>query len=489
MAEDGRSDAAGGASGADVEALVRAESVRALFARNATAQATVLLNSALVVVVLWDHAAPPVLLGWAGLLWAVAGARLALGAAYLRAGPTPAGAARWGARFTWGAAANGAIWGAVPLLVGAALPIAQLVFLAFVLGGMAAGAALSNATRPAAFLAFAVPALAPMAGVLGAGGDRLRVAMALLLASFGVAVWAISRSAGRAVADAIRLRFENAELARGLGALAAGLETRVAERTAQLEAARAREREAERQLAAGARLATLGALAGGVAHEINNPLGSVRANLGYLRDELPRAGSDPAARAELEQALAEAAEGVDRVSGFVRHLVALSRAEPPAALEPLDLHATLDESVERLRAELDPRAILRRAYGEVPAALGCRARLVQVFVNLLRNAAQALPEGERDRHEIRISTRHDPGGGWVVTEVSDTGCGIPAASLERIWDPFFTTRVGQASGLGLSICRSLVGALGGRIAARSREGEGSTFTVWLKVASQLPSRE
>jgi signal transduction histidine kinase len=323
--------------------------------------------------------------------------------------------------------------------------------------------------------------------VLAAGGDRLRGAMALLLAAFGLAVGAISRSAGQALSEAARLRFANAALARGLAALNADLEARVAARTAELEAARAREREAERQLAGAARLAALGALAAGVAHEVNNPLGSVRANLGFLRGELPRACGDAAARAELDEALAEAGEGVDRVSGVVRHLAALARAEPVGALAPVDVASTIEACLGRLQAELEPRARVVRRFAPVPPALGREPHLVQVFLNLLRNAAQAAPPGATGPHEIRVSTRLDADG-WVVAEVSDTGCGIPSACLDRVWDPFFTTRpLEQGSGLGLSICRSLVQALGGRIAVRSREGEGSTFTVWLRAAEGPPS--
>jgi signal transduction histidine kinase len=471
---------AGGSPGADVEALVRAEQVRALYARNATAQATVLLNSALAVAVLRGDARSAALLAWAAALWAIAAARLALGAAYRRAAPPAADAGRWGAWFTIGAALNGVCWGASPLLVGPSAPLTHLVFLAFVLGGMAAGGAVSNAARPPAFLAFAVPALVPMLLVLAAGGDRIRLAMALLLAAFGAAVAGISRLAGRAFDEAVRLRFTNAELARGLAELNAGLEARVAERTAELEATQAREREAEQQLAAAARLATVGAVAAGVAHEINSPLGSVRANLGFLRAELPRTAADPAALADIEEALAEATADVDRVSGFVRHLVALSLAEPPAALEPVDLEAILDDCLARVRDQLPERVRFRRAYGTVPVALAHRARLVHVFTSLLRSAPQAAPEGAV--HEIRIATRHDAEGGWVLAEVSDTCCVLAPAAVDRLWDPFSTAAPQARSPLELPVCRSLVAALGGRLTARSGGGEGTTFTVWLRVA-------
>jgi signal transduction histidine kinase len=479
-----------GDAGTDrVEALVRAERVRALFDRNPVAQATVLLNSAIVVVVLWGHAAPGRLFAWAGALWLVAACRLALGAAFRRSAPSPGEAGRWARWFTAGAAVNGATWGVVPLLVGDGLPLAHVIFLAFVLGGMAAGAALSNASRQSAFLAFTVPALLPILVLLLSGGDRLRIGMGILLAIFGAAVSAISRSGGRALAEAVRLRFTNAELARGLAALNSELEARVVERTAELDAARSREREAERQLGNAARLATLGTLAAGVAHEINNPLTYLRSNLSYVRGELDRLGADPTLQGALDEALADAGEGVERVRGIVLHLMTLARFEAPEA-QPVDLPATLDLCVDMVRREIQPRARLHREYDRIPRVMGDRTRLVQVFLNLLLNASQAVPEGDPARHEVRIATRLEPDGARVVVEVSDTGCGIPEASLERIWDPFFTTKpVDQGIGLGLSICRSLVGELGGRIAVRSREGAGSTFTVWLKAAEPQGNRD
>jgi signal transduction histidine kinase len=465
-----------------VDGLVRAERVRALFDRNAVAQATVFLNSAIVVVVLWGHAAPGPLLAWAGALWLVAAGRFALGVGFRRAAPPPGETDRWARWFTVGAAVNGVVWGASALLVTNGVPLAHVVFLAFVLGGMAAGAALSNASRQSAFLAFAVPALLPILVLLLSGGDRFRVGMGVLVAIFGVAVSAISRSGGRALAEAVRLRYTNAELTRGLAALNSELEARVTERTAQLEAARAREREAERQFASAARLAMLGSLAAGVAHEINNPLTYVRSNLSYVREELGRSGADPAAQGALDQALADAGDGVERVGAIVRHLMDLSRFETGEA-QPVDLHATLDLCVDMVRGEVQPKARIDRQYGRIPPVLGDRTRLVQVFLNLLLNASQAVPEGDPARHEIRIATRLDPDGARVMVEVSDTGQGIPQASLARVWDPFFTTKpVDQGVGLGLSICRNLVTALGGKIAVRSREGAGSTFTVWLRAA-------
>jgi signal transduction histidine kinase len=305
-----------------VEVLVRSERARALFDRNAIAQATVVLNSAIVVVVLWGHAPAERLVAWAAALWLVVAARLALGVAFRRSGPPPGEAGRWAFRFTAGAAVNGVLWGVAPLLVGGGIDLAHLIFLAFVLGGMAAGGALSNASRQAAFLAFLVPAFLPILVLLFTGGDRLRVGMGVLLAVFGAAVTAISRSGGRALAEAVRLRFANVELARGLAELNADLERRVAERSAQLEAAVAREREAERQRASTARLAVIGTLAAGVAHEINSPAAALGANVRYLLEVL-RAGEP--VPPEAIASLADTSELNERIASYVRRLAEVSR--------------------------------------------------------------------------------------------------------------------------------------------------------------------
>jgi signal transduction histidine kinase len=175
------------------------------------------------------------------------------------------------------------------------------------------------------------------------------------------------------------------------------------------------------------------------------------------------------------------------VRRIVRHLMVLARMESPGELGPVDLHATLDACADMAGAELRARARLDREYGTIPPVMGDQSRLVQVFLNLLLNATQAIPEGAPERHQVRLATRLEPGGRQVVVEVSDTGVGIPPANLERIWEPFFTTRQAERGlGLGLSITRSLVSILGGRVAVQSREGAGSTFTVWLQ-ASGVPA--
>jgi CheY-like chemotaxis protein len=126
-------------------------------------------------------------------------------------------------------------------------------------------------------------------------------------------------------------------------------------------------------------------------------------------------------------------------------------------------------------------------YGPAPAVEADEARLGQVFINLLVNAAQAIPEGHTDANEVRVKT-FTSAAGKAVIEVRDTGCGIPAALRSRIFDPFFTTKpIGIGTGLGLSICHNIVSALGGEISVESREGAGTIFRVELPAAARRPA--
>jgi CheY-like chemotaxis protein len=144
----------------------------------------------------------------------------------------------------------------------------------------------------------------------------------------------------------------------------------------------------------------------------------------------------------------------------------------------------LDNALTLAANELRHRARVVKALTTVPAVRGNEARLTQVLVNLLINAAQAMPEGEADRHAITISSSVD-GSGRVCLEVRDEGCGIAPEVLPRIFDPFFTTKpIGDGTGLGLSIAHRLISAMGGAIEVRSEPGCGSTFSVLLQPATR-----
>lgn len=232
------------------------------------------------------------------------------------------------------------------------------------------------------------------------------------------------------------------------------------------------------------RMAAVGTLAAGVAHEINNPLAFVLANLAFLTRELHALERElPAGRlSEFEEVLREASEGADRVRYIVRDLRTLSRVEE-AAPTAVNLQAVLDSAITLARGEIKTRAQLVREYAEVPFVAGSDGRLGQVFLNLLINAAHAIPTGAAGKHEVRVVLRSE--GERVVVEVRDSGCGIAPELRERIFDPFFTTKpVGEGTGLGLSICHGIVTSFGGEITVESEVGSGSTFRVSLPVMRQ-----
>ncbi|MCP3169520.1 two-component regulator propeller domain-containing protein [Myxococcus qinghaiensis] len=273
------------------------------------------------------------------------------------------------------------------------------------------------------------------------------------------------------------------------------LEARVQERTREL--ARANEelesnvrtlRQTQAQLVQAGRMAAVGQLAAGVGHEINNPLAYIVSNLEHaseesdaLAKELGEARNAGTRLREVGQALREALHGANRVRRIVRDLKTFSRPDDEKQ-GPVDLSAVLDSAVKIAMGELRPRAKVVRDYGDVTRVEGNEARLAQVFLNLLINAAQALPEGRAEENEVRLVTRGGPDG-WVLAEVRDTGSGISPESLGRIFDPFYTTKpVGVGTGLGLSLCHAYVTAMGGTISVESELGKGSVFRVALRRA-------
>ncbi len=215
-----------------------------------------------------------------------------------------------------------------------------------------------------------------------------------------------------------------------------------------------------------------------MAHEINNPLSSVISNLEFVLEELRRQSPRQRERGALEAAAGEALQGADRVSRIVRDLMAFSRPREEAG--PVDVERVLDLSVNMAATQTRYRARLVKEYGRVPPASGDPSRLGQVFLNLLVNAAQAIPAGHPEDHEIRVTSRLE--GDRIVVSIHDTGGGMTPEVRNRIFEPFFTTKpVGSGMGLGLSTSLAAVRAMGGDIVAESEPGGGSTFVVTLPV--------
>lgn len=256
------------------------------------------------------------------------------------------------------------------------------------------------------------------------------------------------------------------------------------------------------QLMLADRMASMGTLAAGVAHEINNPLAYVIANLGFAHDTLralveesrrpalaASSASAGAATARLEQtveALVDAREGAERVRLIVRDLKTFSRGDDTTQ-HPIDVRKVLESCVAMAANEIRHRARLVRELGAVPHVFGNESRLGQVFLNLLVNAAQAIPDGRSDTQEILLRTRTAPDGSAVV-EIADTGPGLAPGVREQLFAPFFTTKpIGIGTGLGLSICRDIVTAMQGTIEVESEPGHGALFRVTLPAAPEVAS--
>ncbi|MES1172535.1 MAG: ATP-binding protein [Bacteroidota bacterium] len=249
----------------------------------------------------------------------------------------------------------------------------------------------------------------------------------------------------------------------------------------------------EAKLIQAERLASMGTLAAGVAHEINNPLTYVMANIGFVAERLHKLLPGPAdadlARQmeELRAALLEAQEGAIRVRQIVRDLKTLARGDEER-YGPVDVRRVIESSIGLVANEIGLKATLVRDLGDVPIVEASESRLGQVLLNLLLNASQAIKDGHVADNEIRVGTRTDAAGRAVIS-ITDTGAGISAAVMGRIFDPFFTTKpVGVGTGLGLFICHGIVKALGGEIAVESALGRGTTFRVLLPPARPGKSR-
>ncbi len=269
---------------------------------------------------------------------------------------------------------------------------------------------------------------------------------------------------------------------------------------------------AHNQLLQSEKMASIGQLAAGVAHEINNPIGYVNSNLGSLgqyvekligiMEVYERAESELSTPSLLEKIrslkqeaeweylkrdvpdlIRESAEGIKRVKQIVQDLKDFSHVDQ-AEWQCVDLHKGIDSTLNIVRNEIKYNAEVIKEYGPIPPVECMASQLNQVFMNMLINASHAIGEGNHGTITVRTGVENDMA--WV--EFSDTGKGIAPENLNRIFDPFFTTKpVGKGTGLGLSLSFSIIEKHHGRIEVASVAGSGATFRVWLPVKQCKPA--
>jgi signal transduction histidine kinase len=257
----------------------------------------------------------------------------------------------------------------------------------------------------------------------------------------------------------------------------------IAERAISEAARRAGERrDMESRLAFADRMASVGTLAAGVAHELNNPLMYVLSNLHLTREEID-ARQEPAWLERVKQQLDEAIDGAVRMQHIVRDLKTFSRADDEQRGN-VDVSRVLESSINICWNEIRHQATLERDFSETPPVDANESRLGQVFLNLLINATQAMPERKVSANRITARTYTDAAG-WAVIEIADNGTGIAPDRLTRVFEPFFTTKnISEGTGLGLSICRNIIRDAGGTIDVQSELGRGSTFLVRLPASTR-----
>jgi signal transduction histidine kinase len=326
----------------------------------------------------------------------------------------------------------------------------------------------------------AVPLLlrGELVGVLGAGPKRSRFFYTAADAEFL-----------RALVNQAAIALENAASYEALAALNARLEERVRERTAQLEStnreladAYAELKQTEVQLVQSEKMASLGRLVAGVAHEINNPVTFIASSIPPLRQRLAQAAAaapPSAAKAlrEAEDLVGIMARGAERTAAIVKDLRSFSRLGE-ATRKPADLQEGLEVSLRLLESRWRDRITIHRDFGPLPLVECDPAQLNQVFMNLLANACDAIAGAGN----IWVTTRVE--GDAVVIAIRDDGSGMPPELLDRIFDPFFTTKdVGAGTGLGLAISLSVVSAHGGQLDVESAPGRGTTFRIVLPGAA------
>jgi two-component system, NtrC family, sensor kinase len=219
-------------------------------------------------------------------------------------------------------------------------------------------------------------------------------------------------------------------------------------------------------------------------HELNQPLSYLVSSLGLVRSGLTRLCAAHGDQQTLH--LLKWVEGAYASAEHIARVVSDVRAQTlrePLPERPLDLRGILRKTVSMVEHEMQRRARLQCDLDFAPLVMGSETRLVQVFLNLLVNAALAIPEGRPDQHAIQLRLCQHPNG-YVAVEVADTGRGISDENLERVTEPYFTTRLGGTSmGLGLAVCKRIVVAAGGRLEIEQRPAGGTTVRVILPTAA------
>ena len=453
----------------DAARAVRVESIRAVYRHLPLTLGVSAVNVLIVAASLAPQVPHRRLAAWLGAFAVMAALRTVVWSRFMRLADAAMAAPRWTAAALGGALASGLIWGTVSLWLMPTAPPYPL-FVAFVIGGMSAGAVTVNATHLLMVVAFILPAVLPLAARLALDGGRLGTAMALMTVLYAVALVVTARRYAEAFADSVRARFALAERTAELAEANARLRAEVAERAT-----------AEAALRQSQKMEAIGSLTAGVAHDVNNVLMVVRGAADVLRRRLAHA---PGHLRQITAIL----RATERGAALTRRLLAFARQE---ALRPdvVDVDALLRSVSGLLGATLGEAVrIALDLTADLPPVFVDRAGLDHVVINLAINARDAMPAGgtltfRTSRADIAPGDAELAAGSYVVIDVCDTGSGMTEKVRARAFDPFFTTKPsGRGSGLGLSQVYGLLRQSGGTARISSVPGGGTTVRLFLPVA-------
>jgi signal transduction histidine kinase/CheY-like chemotaxis protein len=472
---------------------VLAAQVRLLYGNANVGVGVTLVATSILGYLQWEVVAHPVVLSWCLYMFLVATGRFTLASRYWRSARSSLETRRWRAGFAVGAGLAGTGWGAAGILLYPEVRPVNQLFLVFMLGGMMLGGASILAARPEAYLAFILPAgLAPAVRLM-LQGDEAHLAMALMASLFTLATVITTRRIHLTIVSSLNLRFENATLVENLQAathraeaLNEQLEVRVQERTAelhrstqQLRAEIAQREQIEEQLLRTRKLESLSVLAGGIAHDFNNFLAVVQGNVELAKAQLDR-------DAPVQALLDETASACKRAALLSTQLLTFSKGGAPVR-RLVSLAQLIMDAIPLVRAGAQTSFDVcisenLRAAEVDPGQIG------QVLHNILLNARQAMPEGgtikvQAENVDLKTAAGIDS---RVRISVQDHGCGIPDDDLPRIFDPYFTTKLG-GSGLGLATAYAIIAKHGGSLSVQTKSGDGTVFIIDLPASEESPA--
>lgn len=458
-----------------------------------------IFNASFVVLVLWGTVASPLLLGWLAAMCIVTLARIGLCLAYMRRDPPPDEISAWGRYFFIGTLCAGLVWGSSSAIFWLHASHIAHAFVAFVVGGTTAAVAMITYAHLPSLHAFLLFGGMPVAANLMLKGDGINAAMGAMVFLFVVLAMGYARRANRVLTRSLILKEVNQNLVEELSKARDLLEQRVMERTEELNRTNANlmaemqaRKETENQLHQALKMEAVGQLTGGIAHDFNNLLSVIQGNAELLSE---KSGLDAKMMAEIAAILRAGERGAE----LTRQLLAFSRKQE---LRPrrVKINGLVSSMTGLLERTLGPDIAVKFT----PDTTDCIAivdpgQLENVLLNLAINARDAMPDGGTLDIETATGTYAfqpviadsgarvgdvPPKGTYILLTVRDNGTGIPEKELQKVWEPFYTTKdAGKGSGLGLSMVYGFMRQSGGHVEIESTLGLGTTVRLYLPVSA------